>query len=748
MKKRILHTRFGSNGKALPVYPCPFLFLNLKLLRSYLKLLLVMMMLMFANGLSAQDTISDEELYDMDLEALMNIKVVSASKISQTQSDAPNIIGLVHKDQISDYGWLSLNDVLESQPGYFPAQDYDRRVLGFRGMSEGWNNNHLLMLVDGIPFNDNLYGTAYTWEITPLVFTNTLEIIRGPGGALYGTNAMNGVITMNTMKASDIQDVGMARVRFGQENTQVYDAIVGNENEKIGMVLALNHFQTEGNSYDSYDVWTMNTQDKRKVLDDRNSTYLFAHIYGKDKFQGLAMQYHEQHWEYKTGHGWLFAIPDMNENMREYRRMLSLKYAPKTEKAFNFELASKYQIHGIDWNMRFQPSGAADAWYVYPNGMNEYLKTDAEDIWLRLQADYNLKEHIFIAGVEGNSFIYDGDEAHYSNLDMNTWAAPDSNNIVFSLNPWFEYVKNKPVNNIAAFAQYMSPKFADKLQLTISGRYDQMNFDYINIFEFERPVLNKTFSMFTPRVALIYALNQKLSLKAIYGQAFRTPAPTEMFGSNTFTLASNIEELKPEVITNFDFGLDFKVNSSLQSKLNVFWVNFENQIAYSMQNANLSTNIFTYETAGFEAELQYSYQKLSGFANVTIASRMNENIEDTTIAEHPDEVTWAPATLANLGIKYGFSKFYITLTSHYQDNMLRRDTDKYTTMEDYRTLDKVEGWINLNMRAAFRFNRNLELAMIANNLTDSEQFLIKNYAYPFDYQRAGRQVFVEMILKF
>lgn len=697
------------------------------------------------------------DLTMMSLEELLNITVISASKIEQKQSEAPNIIGTMNKETIEAYGFESLNDVLYSQPGFAPAQDYDRRTVGFRGLFEGWNNNHLLTLIDGVPFNDNLYGTSYTWEITPLIFTKSLEIIRGPGGALYGSNAMNGVITINTIEASKFNNIGEASVRIGSENTQIYDFSIGNQGKKFGYISAFNTYRTDGLDYNSYD----GTGERFDVRDKRQSHYFFTKIYGLKKFEGLSFQYHEQHWQYETGHGWLFEIPDLGESLKEYRRVLSLRYAPRNAShAFNYELTTKYQIHGIDWNLRYYRNGAFDGFY--PSGVTEYLQTDAEDIFLRFQFDYNANKHILLGGVETNIFIYDGDHAHYTNTDLTDaggftmtdgtvipagegWFAPYPNGENRALGPWFEFALNKPVKNMAVFAQYISPKFADKLQLTLSGRFDRQWFDYVKIYDAGKPEDDKSFQLFTPRASLVFSATDKLTFKLIGGQAFRTPAPTEMFGSNTWTLASNIEQLEPEKVTNFDLAAEFAVNKNIVVKLNGFMFNFENIIAYSVENNNLSTNLYTISNSGVETELQYTSSKLSGFLNLTYSMRTDEEIKDANITENTSEVTWAPPITFNFGTSYAHEKISASILAHYQGEVQRRANENtgITTRPA-----AVDPWLNIDLKLSYHLNDMATISVLGKNLADQEQYLIKNFAYPFDYMRYGRRVFLQFDVKF
>ncbi|MCS6832792.1 MAG: TonB-dependent receptor, partial [Flammeovirgaceae bacterium] len=264
--------------------------------------------------------LSLEEVMKLPVKAQTDIEVVSASKIKQRLEDAPNIIDVAFKKQIHKYGWIGAQEVLNSQPGFFFSQDYDRRTIGFRGMFEGWNNNHLLTLIDGIPFNDNLYGTAYTTEITPLVFVKNMEIIRGAGGALYGTNAMNGVISLTTPFKDEIGKTGELRIRTGNKGYRIYDLLAGAETKELGIVTAFHHFTTEGIKHHSYDRSgrkdVNGNRAKFALNDQRRNYYFFTKVYGKDKWDGLSVQYHLQTWEFGTGHGWLFMIPDQPEKMK------------------------------------------------------------------------------------------------------------------------------------------------------------------------------------------------------------------------------------------------------------------------------------------------------------------------------------------------------------------------------------------------------------------------------------------------
>lgn len=696
------------------------------------------------------DTIRSEQLYQLSLEDLLNIPVISSSKIEQKQVEAPNVVSAISLDISDYYGFRSINDILSFQPGFFIAQDYERSTVGFRGMFEGWNNNHLLMLIDGIPFNDNLYGTAYTWDVTPLNFINSFEVIFGPSSALYGTNAMNGVVSLNTLNAKDIDGIGRASLSLGGNNYEHYDIITGVENDDFGLVAAFRGMSTSGNEYFSLDASgdtdEFENPKQVKTNDSRGNSYFFTKFYGKNKYEGLMFQFHQQTWDFETGHGWLYVIPDRPESMKEFRRIFALRYAPTRKgKRFLHEFTSRIQIHGIDWNMRFYSNGALNGYYPY--GVSEYLRTKGKDLFFRAQTSFAAKNHSLIVGFESTVFLYNGDDAHYSNIDMNTWAAPNEQS-QYDLNPWLEFVEDKPVLNIATYAQYISPKIFDKLQITASGRFDRMFFDYVDLSETNKPLKSKSFQMITPRIAIVYSLSKNLVLKAIYGKAFRTPSPTEMFGYNTFTLASNINELKPELVTNLDLSLDWELTQGFTVRFNSFLVNFENQIAYSVANENLSTNIYSLKTSGVEFGAQYASKSFTAFSNVSFSRRFDEDILDSTIAMSKSRVTWAPSVYAKVGILFKFNRVSLSSLGYYQNRVYRRDSDKFDDMLGYRPLDYVDGWFSINIRGSYKVTQKSEISLQVNNLLDSKRYSLKNNQYLFDYRLEGRAIIGEYALKF
>jgi iron complex outermembrane receptor protein len=721
-------------------------------IRSSLALLLI--------GLTAPLCSQDKaKVADADMEALLellNTPVKSASKVAQRPMDAPSIISPISQDQLRIYGWDSINDVLFAQPGFSPSQDYDRRTVSARGQFEGWNNNHLLMLVDGVPMNDNLYGSAYTWEITPIFMAKSLEVLRGPGSALYGSNATNGVVAINTLSAEEIAKPGQARIRLGSRQGRQVDFVVGSVSDTFSLTAAYARYSTNGDEYADFDGSGRTDSGGRlaqfQTWDRRSNDYFLGKLEGRGSLNGLTLQYHHQGWQFGTGHGWIFLTPDFAETMKEGRDILVGAYRTDSA-AWSQEYVVRYQRHTIDWNQRYYPNDPN----VYPAGMWEYLDTHADEIFGRAQGSYTFgKGGSLVFGLEATRFSYNGDREHTSNIDLeyydsqgnpnpNAYLPWDSDNSTQRLRPWLEFTANHPVLKTGLYAQYSSGKlFNDHFSATLGVRYDKQQSDFTGIDLPGRPTESLDFSRVSPRVAFIYHGGDSFSLKLLAGQAFRTPAPTELFGANTYSLASNTRGLKPEIIDTLELASDWTISHQISWKVNVFKTKFKNQIAYSPTNYNLSTNLYTLTTQGLETELQFGVGALRGFFNGSYAKRVDEESQDPFIIPKTDETTWAPAVTFNLGLSYKSGPWSIGFTAHRQGEVKRRDSDLPevgTAFEGYRP-STVGAWTSLDLRVGLKVGNGLEVEFGAKNASDQQGTLLKNFNFPFDYRIEPRTVYM------
>lgn len=148
-----------------------------------------------------------------DLESLMNTRVVGASKYEQPVAKVAASVSVLTRDDIKTFGWRTLAEALSSLPGIHLTYDRQYTYLGARGFGlPGDFNTRLLLTVNGNRQNDTVYDAATVGRDFPLDvdLIERIEFIPGPGGAVYGQNAMFGVINVVTRDGAGVDGSELA----------------------------------------------------------------------------------------------------------------------------------------------------------------------------------------------------------------------------------------------------------------------------------------------------------------------------------------------------------------------------------------------------------------------------------------------------------------------------------------------------------------------------------------------------------
>ncbi len=161
---------------------------------------------------------AEVDLADLSLEQLLEVKVVSASKFAQRGRDAPSAVQVIGREEIRRHGWRTLTEALNTLPGLYASNDKAYDFQGARGFQiTGDYNTRFLLLVDGQRNNDNIFQSAMTgsegW--LDLSTIERIEYIPGAGSALYGSNAMFGVINVITRQGDGTGQNELAARRSG-----------------------------------------------------------------------------------------------------------------------------------------------------------------------------------------------------------------------------------------------------------------------------------------------------------------------------------------------------------------------------------------------------------------------------------------------------------------------------------------------------------------------------------------------------
>ncbi len=229
-----------------------------------------------------------EELADLD------ILVTSAGKKEQPLSDTPAAVFVINSDDIKNSGAATLPDVLRMAPGIQVARiDVNKWSVTARGFS-GRFANKLLVMIDGRTVYNPLFSGVY-WDTQNAQLENIdrIEIIRGPGAAIWGANAVNGVINIITKTAQQTQG-GMISAGVGDEMQQGFARYGGQINPQMHyrVYADFNNHQdsVDEDNRDTADQWDQ-TQGGFRLdwqADKKNSLTLIGDYYDGSSGHNLA----------------------------------------------------------------------------------------------------------------------------------------------------------------------------------------------------------------------------------------------------------------------------------------------------------------------------------------------------------------------------------------------------------------------------------------------------------------------------
>jgi outer membrane receptor protein involved in Fe transport len=704
---------------------------------------------------SADPAVADEPLASLSLEQLLQLRVYSPTKLSEPTERATGSVSLVTRSMIDSYGWLSLNEVLYTLPGFTPSADFERSTVAARGLYEPWGNSRLLLLVDGIPHNDPVTGTAYTWEITPLSIAESIEVVRGPSASLYGPNAMNGVVALHTMSPGQEPFV-RGNLRVGTFGRRLYELIGGARAPLASLTLGFTWDEFQGESRPSYDLSGRRDEAGRlrqfSPAEDRNSAFFLGKLEGRGRLEGFGLQLHNQRWGYQSRLGYLLFAPDGPEALDESRQILTATYhTPSEDAVWRQEYVLRLQRHNYQWNVRLLPGDMLDS---HPGGLTEALVYHLDDVFGRAQLSYvNPQWGWAVVGTEYSLLMYGGDESHYLNADLSGEPLNDFPPQLpgpVRAGPFLEGMKDRPLHRVGLYAEWVSPRFLDgMLSFTAGARYDNRFFWFVDVFT-DRSERFIAFQQLSPRLTMLLKPMGRLTARATLGWAFRDPAADELFAFNSLLALGGAGRLNPESSNTYELGLAYQLTKALRAQATGFFLQAREQIGYSSES--ITRNLYSRDTTGVEMELLLgtglgALGTLNGILNASYVRLLKETVSDPAFTSQGDRLTWAPGTTAKAGLSHVYKRLTVSLLGRYQGPVFRKDSDLINP--EHRTLrpDVLPGWFTLDVTAGVRLSAELTLRLKGTNLLDAQAYLVKIQDAPFDYRIEGRRLWAALELR-
>jgi outer membrane receptor for ferrienterochelin and colicins len=228
------------------------------------------------------------DLFDMSIEDLMDVEVTSASKKAESLNEAPGVMTVVPNEEIDIYGDRNLLQLLQRQPSVYTRGSYmyPNNIASFRGDMPTHQDLHNLILFNGRPIRETGFGGADfpIYMSFPIAGLDSVEMIRGPGSMLYGTNAFTGVINLRTrIPDHNVLSISGIGGSYGYYESNVN---AGGKSGDLGYITALRVTGQDGYNY--------RMTDDKGIFDsqaDRNrSISAVAHLeYGGFTFDTFAV---------------------------------------------------------------------------------------------------------------------------------------------------------------------------------------------------------------------------------------------------------------------------------------------------------------------------------------------------------------------------------------------------------------------------------------------------------------------------
>lgn len=437
------------------------------------------------------------DLTSLSLEQLLNVEISTASHFSQKTSDAPSSVSVLHAEDFRDYGWRTLADALNSVRGFFVNTDRTYRYAGVRGFTPpGDYNFRLLLLIDGMRTNDNVYDQAYLGNDFHLDvdLIDRIEIVRGPNSTVYGANAVFGVINVITKRGKDYKQ-GELAASLGSHGSSEARVTLGGSLDRGGDYL----LSVTGNRYGGQSLYFPEFAASASRETDREAG---GKVFGKLNYGDFSVMAGVSQREKHDPTGFYGKVfNDPTNRFQDKQGFFDARYAGqlRTDLTFNarvFYNSYDYRYHGryndvlvgrytqLDQGLGRWWGGELRLLYSGWQGHKLGLGVDYQNNARQDQKNYTLDRPGLACAVSGSA---------------NACLDSQQHGYRFGLTLTDEIELN------------------DAFRLSAGLRFDRANASKDHV---------------SPRLGLVYKARPEATLKVLYGSAYRAPNAYERYFSN------------------------------------------------------------------------------------------------------------------------------------------------------------------------------------------------------------------------
>lgn len=611
-----------------------------------------------------------QELAEEDLPLLVygneeEVSIATGSK--QSIAKAPAVATLITAEQIETMGATELDQVLETVPGLhisISATVPNAPIYTIRGIQSN-TNPHALVMINGIPITDVFQGNRDSvWGGMPVRNIAYIEIIRGPGSAIHGGNAMSGVVNIVTKTANEIDGL-YTGAGIGSFNAREGWIQYGDSFNDFNLALSAQLYRTDG-----YDA--IIESDAQTGFDQQFGTSASlapGSMNNAQKRADLRMDISSGGWRFRSGYQGRYGYgqkigasqaldPDGEGYARRFNADLNFEQFNHAGWDFGWQLS--YLAIKRGYHLKLFPNGAFNGDYPdgvigNPSGKERHIRGNG---WFAYNAIHN---HQFRFGL-GTQRVKLFDAEDYVNFN------PD-------LSPIGQVVR----------ADENQIFMTNNHSRTIYHAYVQDQWSFAPDWEFTGGVRLDNYSDFgqtvNPRFALVWQTSYDISTKLLYGRAFRPPSFQELYNINNPVLIGN-PDLKPETIHTYELAFDYHPAPTAQAALNLFYYEMNDIIRFTTDNnSNIQSakNIGDQTGYGFELEgrrdINSAWSLLANFSWQHTEDKATN--QDPGLSPHYlayGKLSWKP-----------HHRWTLSTQVNYVAERLREANDTRTAIDDYMT---------------------------------------------------------------
>jgi outer membrane receptor protein involved in Fe transport len=496
---------------------------------------LQLLLLLCARMGLAQDS-DPQDLTNLSVEDLAQVRLSTASRHLTDARKAPASVTTIDAQEIRKQGWQTLADLLRSVPGFYTASDRAYSYLGVRGfLQSGDYNARVLLLIDGHRVNDNIYDSALIGTEFPLDMSliDHVEILRGPGSSLFGTNAELAVVNVFT-KQPDTQSTIQAASEARAARGRLFEADLSFRFGSLDGLASGSIFRSNGTTslyFPEFDSPATNNGFAKNIDGDR-----YDHAFGKIRNGQLRIEGlfgTRRKIIPNASYGTIFNDPaNWNVDQRGY---VDAKYSHQF--AFETDLDLRFYYDSYRYKGSFP--------YATEEGGRTVQINDAasDGIGFESVVGKRIGRHRVVAGASAED-----------NIRL------QQRNYYLGMPPFLD--DHRTLNIAAVFGETELNPYR-WLSVNLGGRADWYSTYGTSL---------------SPRVALMILPTTRTSVKYVFGHAFRAPDPYDEFYVDQIDITATNSHLQPESVNTNTFLLEHTVNPWMRFTASAFQNSLDNII--------------------------------------------------------------------------------------------------------------------------------------------------------------------------